>query len=293
MYLLFIDELNLKPTVWFHIEASFLSLEFPEVDFNSTDVFKLDQEIIVKTTAKPEATTTPSIQTTEANAFRVSMSSEVLSITEAPADESKQTTTATQVSSTSESKLTVTPSDPIVPFEFLSTITGMGMGLVPVSSTEAILKPTKNTGQKTTTEYDWTHIFSEEYQKGKWQTRLLIDDFHLKLMAVFLSTFRTTNRLQVSLQWSLQASDHLLEVYSMHLLWKCPRTLFSPELSSWFILQRGPPILWPPVQCEVWNWNREILEIKLLIRDLVFLNFCHIDNLISYPLYFFFHFELF
>ena len=150
------------------LEASFLSLEFPEVEFNSTDIIKLDQEIIVETTTSAETSlTTTEIPTTEDNSFRVSMSSEIVNTTEPSALEKEINLTEAQESSTLESKLTTDPSDPIVPFEFLSTITNMGMGLVPVSSTEAILKPTKNPGQKTTTAYDWTHIFSEEYQKGK------------------------------------------------------------------------------------------------------------------------------
>lgn len=142
-----------------------MSLEFPEIDFNSSDIVKLDQEIIVETTTLPETTTSTEIPITEDNAFRVSMSSEVVTTTEKSALEKEINLTEAQESTTSQSMLTVAPSDPIVPFEFLSTITGMGMGLVPVSNTEAILKPTKNPGQKTTTAYDWTHIFSEEYQK--------------------------------------------------------------------------------------------------------------------------------
>lgn len=57
------------------------------------------------------------------------------------------------------------PTQPIYStFEFLSTISGMGLGIVPISSTEAILSPNKKL--KTANPYDWHHIFSDEYKEG-------------------------------------------------------------------------------------------------------------------------------
>ena len=64
-----------------------------------------------------------------------------------------------------ESYLKNTYSDKMtVEFDFLSTISGMGLGIVPISSTEAILKPSKKS--KAINPYDWHHIFSEEYKEG-------------------------------------------------------------------------------------------------------------------------------
>jgi hypothetical protein len=175
-------------------DQKFLDLHFPEIDTNSLH-FKSDQQITLdenkidmsiqettETTTTTEATT---ITTTEATSTTATTATTVTA-TEIPI--TTTTTTDPSVFSVSfpsetlirdeaakvENETEMTEStrqpDPIVPFEFLSTITGMGLGLVPVSSTEAILKPTKTTGfTKTTTPYDWHHIFSEEYQKGNFK----------------------------------------------------------------------------------------------------------------------------
>ena len=178
-------------------DQKFLDLHFPEIDTNSLH-FKSDQQITLdenqiemsiqettETTTTTEATTITTTEATTTTTEATSTTATTVTATEVPIT---TTTTDSSVFSVSfpsetlirdeaakvENETEMTEStrqpDPIVPFEFLSTITGMGLGLVPVSSTEAILKPTKTTGfTKTTTPYDWHHIFSEEYQKGNFK----------------------------------------------------------------------------------------------------------------------------
>jgi len=73
---------------------------------------------------------------------------------------------STQILSTKSAEVTTSTGPVYTTFEFLSTITGMGLGLVPVSSTQAILAPDKNKESKSVNPYNWYHIFSDEYKKG-------------------------------------------------------------------------------------------------------------------------------
>jgi len=112
---------------------------------------------MIKTSKTPdtsEGTTETVINTTELPEFQVP-----------PIKSTAQPTTKKTTNTTT--KATTTSSPVYTSFEFLSTITGMGLGLVPISSTDAIIAPNKQRDPKTVSPYNWYHIFSDEYKKGK------------------------------------------------------------------------------------------------------------------------------
>ncbi len=112
---------------------------------------------MIKTSKTPdtsEGTTETVINTTELPEFQVP-----------PIKSTAQPTTKKTTNTTT--KATTTSSSVYTSFEFLSTITGMGLGLVPISSTDAIIAPNKQRDPKTVSPYNWYHIFSDEYKKGK------------------------------------------------------------------------------------------------------------------------------